>query len=56
MNLVMYSLLGLVLDAGGITVTQHTDMWLSIVALVVMIDAKPWENWNSDDDEKKPGR
>lgn len=51
MNMLMYGLLGLVIDAGGITMSGHTDMWMSVIAIVMLIDLKPWEEWGSDDSD-----
>lgn len=51
MNMLMYALLGVVINAGGISMYDNTDMWMSVIAIVMLIDLKPWEDWGSDDSD-----
>lgn len=53
MNLIVYGILGYLLSSIEITLTKEPEIFLSFVALFMLIDTKPWQYWNKDETHNK---
>ena len=54
MNLIVYGTFGYLLSSVGFTITQQSEIFFSFLALFMLIDHKPWENWNKNETYNRP--
>lgn len=54
MGILIYGILGYLLASIGFSVTERPDIFFSFIGLFMLIDIKPWENWNKNETDNRP--